>query len=248
MKFLIVLSAVLFITFYAPLSSADIYSWVDKNGITHFTNYSPPPAARMVIKDLPTARRALPEKESEEKEGLLEEGPEIQKDLDNDRITVNRKEVETLEEAPYSSESDYLNGSDSDGSKNSYVSKYPIGFHRFPPELQRLKHHPNFHNKLHLRKFQKKKHHSAYRHKGQYNQPTIWDRKPPNRKKHKTGLHQKRVFGWQPPKAKNRPSAHYFAFGGGHYRGTTVKARGHWGGRASAFGSKGRFGGGRGGR
>jgi hypothetical protein len=243
MKLLTACSAILFIFFCATTSSANIYSWVDENGITHFTNYSPPPGAKLAVKDIPNPPSTLPEKDSGQKKDQQGEGPKIRQDLEEDRIRDKRKNAEALEENPYSSENAYPDANGSDKSKNAYVSDYPPGFHRYPPELQSLKHHPNYHYKYHLDKPYGKKTHSAYRQKGHYNKPTIWDRNPRNHKNHKTDLHRKRVFGWQPPKAKNRPSAHYFAFGGGHYRGTSVRARGHWAGRASAFGGKGRFGG-----
>jgi hypothetical protein len=243
MKLLAILGAIIFICFYTSTSSADIYSWTDESGITHFTNNSPPPAARLVLKDIPFPRRALPDKESEDKGQLLREGSEIKQDLDQAKIQAKRKKAQALEEAPYSSENAYPDANGSDKSKNAYASDYPPGFHRYPPELQSLKHHPNYHYKYHLDKPYGKKTHSAFRHKRHNYKPTIWDRNPRNHKNHKTDLHRKRVFGWQPPKAKNRPSAHYFAFGGGHYRGTSIRARGHWAGRASAFGGKGRFGG-----
>jgi hypothetical protein len=235
MKLLAILGAIIFICFYTSTSSADIYSWTDESGITHFTNNSPPPAARLVLKDIPFPRRALPDKESEDKGQLLREGPEIKKDLEADKIQAKRSKDKTLEESPYSSENAYSDANGSDKSKNAYVSDYPPGFYRYPPKLQSLKHHPNYHYKYHLDKPYAKKRDSAFLPKRHNNKPTIWDHNP--------RTHKKRVFGWQPPKAKGRPSAHYFAFGGGHYRGTTIKGRGHLGGRASAFGSKGRFGG-----
>jgi hypothetical protein len=252
MKLLAIFSSILFVCFCTSTSSANIYSWVDENGITHFTNYSPPPGAKLVVKDIPIPRRMLSDKESAEKEDLLREGSEIGQVLEEDKIRGKGKKGGALEEEPHSSESYDPNVSGSDGSKNSYVSQYPPFFHRYPAQLHLLKHHPNYHYKYHLDKPYAKKHH--------YNKPTIWDRDPRLSQKRHSGLHRKRVFGWQPPKAKGRPSAHYFAFGGGHYRGTSIKAKGRFGrrgsafggkgrgGRGSAFGGKGRSGGGRAGR
>jgi hypothetical protein len=212
----------------------------------------------MVLKDIPISRRTVPDKESVRKEDLPAEGPRIRQDLQEDQIQAKRKQAEALGKDPYSSGSYYPNASGSDGSKNRYASEYPPGFHRYPPELHLLKHHPNYHYKYGLDKPYAKKHHSAYGHKRHHNKPTIWDRdtrfrqkrdygKPHFKKRH-PNFHRKRVFGWQPPKAKGRPSAHYFAFGGGHYRGTSISAKGRLGGRGSAFGGKGRSGGGRAGR
>ncbi len=248
MKLLTVFSAILFSCFCASTSSANIYSWVDENGITHFTNYSPPPGSKMVVRDIPIPPKTGPEKEDLEKEHLLGEGPEIEQNLEEDKIQAKTENAEAPEEEPYSSRSYYPNVGGIDGSKNSYVSKYPPGFHRYPPELYLLKHHPNYHYKYHLDKPYVKKHYSAYPYIRHYNEPTIWDRDPRFRQDRKTGSHHRRIFGWQPPKARGRPSAHYFAYGGGHYRGTSIRAGGHLGGRASSFVGKGRFGGGRAGR
>jgi len=221
MKLLEILGAIAFICFYTPTSSADIYSWVDENGTTHFTNYSPPPAARLVLKDIPISQRMPPDKERIQ-EDRLGERPEISQDLEETKVQIKKKNEQASEEASYSSGSDYPDASGSDKSENSYVSDYPPGFYRYPPEVHRLKHHPNYHYKYHLDKPYAKKRDSAFLRKRHNNKPTIWDRKPRS--------HKKRVFGWQPPKAKARPSAHYFAFGGGHYRGTTVPAKGRFGG------------------
>jgi hypothetical protein len=247
MKSLTILSAILLICFYSSTSSADIYSWTDKSGVTHFTNYSPPPAAKLIIKDVPVSRSTVHEKETVSEDSLAE-STEIRADLEEDKIQVNRKKEQASEETPYSSESDYPNVNYNDESKNRYVSRYPPGFHRYPPELLLLKHHPNYHFRYHLDKPYIEKNKSAFHRKRHDNKPTIWDRKALLRQKSQTGLGRNRVFGWQVPKARGRPSAHYFAFGGGHYRGTSIPAKGRFGGRASAFGGKGRFGGGRGGR
>ena len=165
MKLLTIFSAILFICFCTSTSSANIYSWVDENGITHFTNYSPPPAAKMVVKDIPILHRTVPEKESVEKGDLLGEGPEIEQDLEEDKIQAKRKKAEALEEEPYPSGSYSSSVTRKHGSRNSYVSKYPPDFHRYPPEMRLLKHHPNYHYKYHLDKPYAKKHHSAYGHK-----------------------------------------------------------------------------------
>lgn len=239
MKLLAIFGAIIFVCFYTTRSSADIYSWTDESGITHFTNYSPPPVAKLIIKDMPVARSKVPEKETVAEDSLAE-GIEIKPYPEEDEIQIKRKKVEASEEEPYSSKSDYPDVSGSDGSKNSYVSEFPPGSHRYPAEWNLLKHHPNYHYKYNLDKPYIKKSKSDFHRKHHYNKPTIWDRKPTS--------HKKRVFGWQPPKARGRPSAHYFAFGGGHYRGTTVPAKGRFGGSSSAFGGKGRFGGHRAGR
>ena len=57
--------------FVASSLYADIYEWTDKDGVTHFTNYAPPPEARIIMKteELPydeAADRARLEAEREE--------------------------------------------------------------------------------------------------------------------------------------------------------------------------------------
>jgi hypothetical protein len=257
MKLLAIFSTILLICLCTSTSSADIYSWTDKSGVTHFTNYSPPPGAKLIVKDIPIPRRTLTDNGRAGKADQL--GNE--QELERDTIRAGRKKAEAMEEGPYPSENDYPDVRGTDPSKNRYVSEYPPGFHRYPPDVYLLKHHPNYHYKYHLDKPYAKKHYSAYGHGRHHNKPTIWDRDARIHQKHLAGSHRKRVFGWHPPNPKNRPSAHYFAFGGGHYRGTSIRGksrfggrgsafvgRGRFGGRGSGFGGRGGFGGGRGGR
>ena len=47
---ILVLMAVWVYGFVALTARADIYSWTDKNGVNHFTNYAPPKQAKLLIK------------------------------------------------------------------------------------------------------------------------------------------------------------------------------------------------------
>ena len=40
----------LLITLPCSIANADIYKWIDENGVIHFTNYSPPEQARILMK------------------------------------------------------------------------------------------------------------------------------------------------------------------------------------------------------
>ena len=50
-RFKIMILAALWLSGFAALeANADIYSWTDENGVNHFTNYSPPKQAKLLIK------------------------------------------------------------------------------------------------------------------------------------------------------------------------------------------------------
>jgi hypothetical protein len=61
MKLLTIFGVMFLICLFTSTSSADIYSWTDKSGVRHFTNYSPPPIAKLIIKDTPLSRSTVPE-------------------------------------------------------------------------------------------------------------------------------------------------------------------------------------------
>ena len=50
MKRFVIIPSILFISFWAALLNADIYSWTDEKGVQHFTNYDPPKQAKLMIK------------------------------------------------------------------------------------------------------------------------------------------------------------------------------------------------------
>jgi hypothetical protein len=50
MKRFVIIPLILFISFWAAMLNADIYSWTDEKGVRYFTNYDPPKQAKLIIK------------------------------------------------------------------------------------------------------------------------------------------------------------------------------------------------------
>jgi vacuolar-type H+-ATPase subunit I/STV1 len=111
MKLLTIFTTIFLICFSTSTPSANIYSWIDENGVTHFTNYSPPPEARIVVKDIEIPRNTDTEPETEqdlieakiESNSQLEEGLEKAKalveGLEDRLIEANRRADEALKKA-----------------------------------------------------------------------------------------------------------------------------------------------------
>jgi hypothetical protein len=151
------------------IANADIYKWIDENGVIHFTNYSPPKQARVLMKtteipydeaadkDQMKAERlewlALAELELAEKEALLERR---QREADERMAEADQKAEEALQRATElaeKAESQY------ERDRISYVYptyyKYPYGHgshywkhKKIYPERHRFKRHLH---KRHLR-------------------------------------------------------------------------------------------------
>lgn len=91
-----ILGIFVFVFLWASAASAAIYSWTDKDGRVHFTNFAPPPQARLIIKDSRgdegsgTAMQTSPRK----KAGAPEAG---QKEAVNDRLKKAEARVGDLE-------------------------------------------------------------------------------------------------------------------------------------------------------
>jgi hypothetical protein len=80
MKFFIIFGCIFLLCALASPVHGEIYAWTDAKGIMHFTNYHPPPQAKLLIKDV---RPSRPETEVDqqvkaEPEQPAVEGPEIQ--------------------------------------------------------------------------------------------------------------------------------------------------------------------------
>lgn len=59
-----VLALIIFLpAFFVSFAQADIYVWTDENGIKHFTNYSPPPEAEVMLKSEEPSADAFTEQE-----------------------------------------------------------------------------------------------------------------------------------------------------------------------------------------
>lgn len=64
MKRFVIIPLILFISFWATVLNADIYTWTDENGVQHYTNIEPPKQAKLMIK---SAQFATDEKAAQER-------------------------------------------------------------------------------------------------------------------------------------------------------------------------------------
>jgi len=99
MKILRILSALFFISLWGLMAYAHIYSWTDENGVTHFTNYSPPAEARIVVKDVVTPRGEATEKEARANEEPVGKPSERERDLEERGLDLESKLEGSLERA-----------------------------------------------------------------------------------------------------------------------------------------------------
>lgn len=99
MKILRILSALFFISLWASMAYANIYSWTDENGVTHFTNYNPPAEARIVVKDVVIPRGEATEKEARANEEPVGKPSESERDLEERGLDLERKLEGSLERA-----------------------------------------------------------------------------------------------------------------------------------------------------
>lgn len=155
-------------------AKADIYTWMDENGVRHYTNYAPPPQAKVVLKteelpyddeadeermqtqrldQLTTALQAAAEKEAQLAEMQLAAEKRIE--------DANRKAQEALEEAE-----SLLNQAryESYGSDNSGYGSY--GFYPYNRSYNHF-----IYNRWYYRNSGSifyQKHHHKYRHKHYY--------------------------------------------------------------------------------
>jgi hypothetical protein len=100
MKKLSIFGAFIFALLWVSTASAAIYTWTDENGVVHFTNYSPPPQAQVIVKDIPGKDRqgadSALEKSVEER---LKRAEERADDLEEDLDRANEKAREALQRA-----------------------------------------------------------------------------------------------------------------------------------------------------
>lgn len=180
--------------FLIPAASADIYSWIDENGVRHFTNQAPPKHAKLLIKSpeishdeeahqrrleedqLELARQELAEREA----FLLQQQLEAERRLAaaNARAeAVLQQADQILQEAEAAAEY-YDNNRGSSygyyypyyrlGHKRHYVSHYGRkGLYRKHPYKYR-RHPYKYGHKKHKRYSSKYGHYNKHRSKGKY--------------------------------------------------------------------------------
>jgi hypothetical protein len=175
------------ILFYCACStaSADIYAWMDENGVRHFTNYAPPPQAKVIMKtkELPYDRQADEERMQTERldqlAAALQEVAEKEAQLAKMQLeaerrieAANRKAQEALEQAE-----SLLNQAqyESDGygsSRYGYPYKgrynhsvYNRWYYRNSSILYEKHHHDYRHKHYYKKKYRYKKRHD-YKYRG----------------------------------------------------------------------------------
>ncbi len=84
MKFLVIFGCIFLLCALASPLYGEIFSWTDAKGVMHFTNYHPPPQARLFIKDMerPHHEVEIGQKLKVEPERPAAERREIQEDVE----------------------------------------------------------------------------------------------------------------------------------------------------------------------
>ena len=161
---ILVLLAVWVYGFTALTARADIYSWTDENGVNHFTNYSPPKQAKLLMKTpeipydeeadnqrrendrLEVARQELAEREA----FLLQEQQEAERRIAeaNARADAALREADRiLQEAEAAAEDTNYNRPNGYVYGNGYYPYYRYG-HDY-----RYSHRPGYYHKNYYRKY-----------------------------------------------------------------------------------------------
>jgi len=182
---ILIFSASIFFCCVYSTASADIYSWIDENGIRHFTNYAPPPQAKIILKteelphdqqadnarveterldQLTTALQALAEKEAQ----LAEMQAAAEKRIE----AANRKAQEALDHADLllneAQHESYGHGSSGYGDypyKHSYnQSIYNRWYYHRSGSIKYKRPHYKYRHK----RYYEKKYHSKKRHRYKY--------------------------------------------------------------------------------
>ena len=77
MKRLIPLILVLVFCLWTSLEAGQIYQWIDKNGVRHFTNEPPPPGAKIV-----NEQKAIPYNEAADQKNMQEQQKVLEQDME----------------------------------------------------------------------------------------------------------------------------------------------------------------------
>ncbi len=222
---------------WAPIVHADIYSWTDQQGIIHYTNYSPPPQAKVLIKDVKMSSSdsgvsKAKETEDEGQESLeiklqevnrrvetledsLEKAEALTEDLEEKVLTANKKAEKAIESAEALANETSEAGAQyaSDVIYLNVRSYSPVYYpYRRYYKSHRLKiYHGGSRHKSHLSKKHLKTHHrdshQKYRPSGRHFS-----------KPHSVGIHQKGHFGGRHFKKHQSGFRHNYRSSVRHFR------------------------------
>ena len=101
MKRFSIIPLILFISLWAAMLNADIYTWTDENGVRHFTNNNPPKQAKLMIKAAEYATDEKAVQEQIEAKRLERQQLELQEIAEKQTLISMKQQAleEQLEEA-----------------------------------------------------------------------------------------------------------------------------------------------------
>ena len=169
LKLLLCITAGCFIA--SPLY-ADIYEWTDVDGVTHYTNYAPPPEAKILMKteELPydeAADLARLEAEREERLELARlELVEMKADLERREAETEQRLAEASRQAEEALREAEKIRDDSYSDRNYGYSNYYRGY--YPYHYKNRYYYSNETGRIHFNKPRHKDHFKRYRNKKHY--------------------------------------------------------------------------------
>jgi hypothetical protein len=237
MKLSRIFGFILIMYLWAPMVHGDIYSWTDQHGIVHYTNYAPPPQAKVVIRDvkMSSSHSGVTKAEETEDEGQeslelklqgvnrrvealedsLEEAEALTEDLEEKLLTANKKAEEAIESAEALANETNEAGAQyaSDVIYLNVRSYSPVYYpYRSYYKGHRLKtYHRGSRHKSHLSKKHLKTHHRGSHKK--YSSNGRHFSKP-----HNAGIRQKGHFGARHFKKPHSGFRHNYRSSGRHFR------------------------------
>jgi hypothetical protein len=107
MKRLIPLILVSVFCLWTSPEAGQIYQWIDKNGVRHFTNEPPPPGAKIVDE-----QTAIPYNEAADQKRTQEDQEALQQDLNQQESQQTEPQEENQQETPAVQADDSDSGSD----------------------------------------------------------------------------------------------------------------------------------------
>ena len=106
MKKLIPLILVSVICLWTSAEAGQIYQWIDKNGVRHFTNEPPPPGAKII-----NEQKAIPYDKAADQKRTEEDQAVLNQDLNQQESQNQQHQQESQQENP-ATESDYSDSAD----------------------------------------------------------------------------------------------------------------------------------------